>query len=296
MTDLFVDVPAFCAVVEAGGFAAAGRRLNLSRSAVGKAVARLEHRLHARLFHRTTRSQSLTEAGQTFHEHCQRASAELLAGKALLESGQKTVTGRLRVSLPVLFGRLCVAPVLLRLAESQPELQLDLEFSDRPVELMADGYDLAVRMGPLGDSPGLTVRRVATERMSIVAAPAYIARHGHPSCLADLAQHRAVAYGWRGRIQDWLIPGQPSESRTIRPPTRLCFDDLGAIVDAAVAGFGLAWLPDWLVGEQIGAGTLVPILAETAYRVSAIRAVWLETPYLPRRIRVAIDALAAELK
>jgi DNA-binding transcriptional LysR family regulator len=295
MTDLFVDVPTFCAVVEAGGFSAAGRRLHLSRSAVGKAIARLERRLHVRLFHRTTRSQTLTEVGQAFYEHCQRASAELLAGKALLESGQTTVTGRLRVSLPVLFGRLCVAPILLRLADSQPELELDLEFSDRPVDLMADGYDLAVRMGRLGDSPGLTVRRVASERMSIFAGPAYLERHGRPSCLADLTQHQAVAYGWRGRVQAWLIPGQTSEPRTICPPTRLRFNDLGAIVDAAVRGFGLAWLPDWLVSDQVKSGTLLPILAETAYHVFPIHAVWLETPYLPRRIRVAIDAIAADL-
>ena len=292
MIDLFADIPAFCAVVEAGSFSAAGRRLNLSRSAVGKAVARLERRLNVRLFHRTTRRQSLTEAGQTFYEYCQRASAELLAGKSVLESGRKTVTGRLRVSLPVLFGRLCIAPVLLRLTDSHPGLELDIGFSDRPLELIESGLDLAVRMGPLGDSPGLAARRIASERMAIFAGPAYIRQHGSPATLAELPRHHAVAYGRGGRVQGWLIPGEGTRPQDICPLARLRFDDLGAIADAAAAGYGLAWLPDWLVREQVQSGALVPVLAEVATHVSPIHAIWPETPYLPRRVRVAIDALA----
>src|SRR4051794_38324289 len=126
MTDSFNDVPAFVAAVEANGFSAAARRMHVSRSAVGKAIARLEARLSTRLFHRTTRNQTLTEDGMAFFEHCVRAMEELNAGKARLEVGRGSVSGRLRVSMPVLFGRLCIAPVLTKLAAANPDLELEL--------------------------------------------------------------------------------------------------------------------------------------------------------------------------
>lgn len=131
MIGRLAGLPVFIEAVEAQGFSAAAARLNLSRSAVGKSVARLEDRLGVRLFHRTTRSQSLTEDGQAFYEHCLRALAEIRAGEAMLESGRLEVAGRLRVSMPVLFGRRCVAPILAGLAGKHPKLELDLSFSDR---------------------------------------------------------------------------------------------------------------------------------------------------------------------
>ncbi len=293
MTDSFADVPVFVAVVEAAGFSVAARRLNLSRSAVGKAVARLEGRLGARLFHRTTRSQSLTEDGQAFYERCQRALDELRAGKALLESGRTTASGKLRVSMPVLFGRLCIAPVLTRLAAEHPDLDLDLGFSDRLADLIEDGYDLAVRMGPLGAGAGLKRRRIAHERMTVFASPDYLSRHGAPAALADLAHHRAVTYGRNGRVRTWLFPRDGAPPQEATPPTRLRFDDLDAIADAAAAGFGLAWLPHWLVRDRLRSGELVPVLADLPALVSDIHAIWPEAPYLPTRVRLAIDALAA---
>lgn len=287
------DIPAFVTVVETGGFSAAARRMNVSRSAVGKAVARLEHRLGVRLFHRTTRRQSLTEDGQAFHERCRRALDELRAGAALLDSGRTTVSGKLRVSVPVLFGRLCVAPVLLNLAAIHPDLQIDLSFSDRPVDLIEDGFDLAIRNGALGDAPGLMARLVARPRTSVFAAPAYIGRHGAPATLDDVARHTAIVYARGGRIERWRFPRAGAAPLELSPSTRLRLDDLGAIADAAVAGFGLAWLPGWLVRAQVASGALVRI--ELPALVSDSHAVWPETPHLPLRVRVAIDALVAEL-
>lgn len=292
MIDLLNDVPAFVAAVEAGGFSAAARRLNLSRSAVGKAVARLEDRLGVRLFQRTTRSHSLTDDGQAFYEHCQRALGELRAGKALLETGRKTAGGKLRVSMPVLFGRLRVAPVLTRLAATHPGLELELDFRDRHVDLVHDAFDLAVRNGALGGGPGLMARRIAHERTTVCASPAYVDRHGLPAGLPDLARHQAVTYCRNGRTQTWLFPREGGPPHEVAPPTRLRFDDLGAILDAAVAGFGLAWLPDWLVGDSIGSGDLVRVLPDAPSLVSDVHAIWPEAPHLPVRVRVAIDALA----
>lgn len=294
MLDTFTEVPVFVAVVEGGSFAVASRRLNLSRSAVGKAVARLEGRLSVRLFHRTTRSQSLTEDGRAFHEHCQRALNELQAGEAMLASGHKAVIGKLRVSVPVLFGRLCVAPVLTRLALVHPGLELDLSFSDRIVDFFEDGFDLAVRNGPLGGGSGLMARRIAREKKMVFASPGYIERHGVPEKLDDLSRHWAITYGRSGRVQRWLFPRDGAEPAAAIP-TRLRFDDLGAIAEAAVCGAGLAWLPDWLVRDKVQSGQLVPVLANVPALVSDVYAIWPETPYLPTRVRVAIDTLAAEL-
>ncbi len=295
MLDTFTDVPVFVAVVEEGGFSAASRRLNLSRSAVGKAIARIESRTAVRLFHRTTRSQALTQDGQAFYEHCQRALVELRAGEALLDSGRKVVSGRLRVTVPVLFGRLCVAPVLTRLAAAHPGLELDLCFSDRLVDLLEDGFDLAVRNGPLGDGSGLMARRIARETTMIFASPAYLERHGTPESLDDLIGHQAVTYGRNGRVQRWLFPREGAAPQEVNLPTRLRLDDLDAIADAAAAGFGLAWLPGWLVRSRVEAGDLVSVLPGIPALTSDIHVIWPETPYLPTRVRAAIDALAAKV-
>src|ERR1700730_11614079 len=170
MSDRLTGVSVFVEAVEAGGFSAAALRLNLSRSAVGKTIARLETRLGTRLFYRTTRSQNLTEDGHAFYERCLRALDEIRMGEAMLDSGRREVVGRLRVSMPVLFGRHCVAPLLTDLARRHPKLELDLDFSDRLVDLMEDGFDLAVRNGAPGEGAGLMVRRLAYQRMTVCAS------------------------------------------------------------------------------------------------------------------------------
>ncbi len=295
MSDALNGVAVFVAAVEAGGFSAAATRLNLSRSAVGKTVARLEARLGVRLFHRTTRSQSLTEGGQIFYERCLRALEELRAGEAVLESGRKDAVGRLRVSMPVLFGRRCVAPILTRLARDHPGLELDLNLSDRPVDLIEDGFDLAIRNGPLSDGTGLMTRRIARQRMTVCAAPAYLAEHGVPGSLDDLSAHTAVTYVRSGRSRPWLFPlaaGKPVETT---PRARIRLDDLEAISDAVAAGFGLGWLPCWLIRDRVRTGELVPVLAHLPRLVFESHALWPQTPHLPLRLRLAIDALVADL-
>jgi len=294
MIDSFDDVPAFVAVVEMGGFSAAAKRLNLSRSATSKAVARLEQRLNVRLFQRTTRSLGLTDEGQVFFERCDRAMAELRVGKALLESGRLIASGKLRISMPVLFGRMKVAPILLRLAEAHPALELELDFHDRLVDLVNDGFDLCVRNGPTGNAAGLMVRRIAREEMVVCASPSYLARHGAPGGPADLSGHKAIVYTRNGRTQIWRFPRGKLTPAEVSPPTRLRLDDLGAILDAAVAGYGLAWLPNWLIAENLQIGALVPLCSRTPALTSDICALWPEAPYLPVRVRVAINALVEE--
>ncbi|MDF2527400.1 MAG: LysR family transcriptional regulator [Enterobacter mori] len=169
MTDTLKDIPVFVAAVEAGSFAQAAIRLHLSRSAVGKSIARLEERLGVRLFQRTTRSQRLTDNGALFYERSLRALEEIRGAESLLETGKQQISGRLRVAMPVLFGRQCVAPLLIALAQEHPGLELEMSFSDRVVDLVEEGFDMAVRNGTLQDSSVLVARKLGEHRMVLCA-------------------------------------------------------------------------------------------------------------------------------
>ncbi|MFK8253324.1 LysR substrate-binding domain-containing protein [Ancylobacter terrae] len=294
MSDVLHGIDVFVAAVEDGSFAAAATRLHLTRSAVAKTVARIETRLGVRLFHRTTRSQALTEDGQLYYERCVRALDELRAGAAALDSGRREVAGRLRVSAPVLFGRRCVAPVLAQLTRRHPALELEISFNDRLVDLVEDGFDLAIRNGEIGNGTGLMTRVVGLQRMSVCAAPSYLEQHGRPENLADLAAHQAIHYGRAGHAKGWAFP-LPGGMVEAMPPGRLRFDDLETIADAAEAGHGLAWLPCWLIRDRVRTGALVPLLADLPRLVFKTHALWPQSPYLPLRVRLAIDALAEKL-
>lgn len=297
MYDPFRGISVFVEAVDAGGFSAAAERLNMSRSSVGKAIARLEQRLGSRLFHRTTRSISLTEDGQGFYEYCQQALQAIRDGEAQIESGQQQVSGRLRVSMPVLFGRRCVAPVFSNLSRQYPELDIELSFNDRLVNLVDDGFDLVVRIGPLDASAdNLVARKIAHQHMVICAAPTYLAACGIPQNIDEIHQHKTIAYGREGRINPWRFPASDDDRAvTVEPNAKLRFDDIESIADAAAAGLGLAWLPYWLIRERIVAGELATVLENRPGMVIESYALWPQTLHLPLRVRVAIDALCRDL-
>lgn len=295
MNERLNGIAAFVQSVEAGSFALAAERMQLTRSAVGKSIARLERRLGVRLFHRTTRRQNLTEDGQAYYERCVRALAELDAGEAALDTGRRSPTGRLRVSVPVVFGRHCVAPVLLELARQHSGLIVETSFSDRVVDLVEEGFDLAVRIGALSDSASLSARRLGTQRMGICAAPSYLAKHGRPTHVDDFSQHVGIAYGRGGQTAAWRVRGADGQIREPRINCRLRFDDLQAIADAAVGGAGLAWLPCWLMTPHVRAGTLTLVMDSERVLATDIHAVWPHTRYLSSKMRTAIDALAAQI-
>ncbi len=292
MRDNLDGVAVFVETVEAGGFARAAERLALTRSAVGKTVARLEARLGVRLFHRTTRSQSLTEEGQIYYERCQRALAELRQGEALLETGRHDVRGKLKISMPVLFGRYCVGPIFLELAQEHPKLELDLRFSDSVVDLIAEGFDLAIRNGELGGGHGLSARKIASQPKILCAAPSYLAAHGVPTDLTDLANHDALVYWRNEQAYPWVLRDRNGATVTARLKWRLQFDNQEAIADAALRGMGVAWLPSWLVRDGVKAGRLVPLLEDCSSIPPDTHAVWPTAQHIPLRLRVALDALA----
>ena len=295
MSDILDGVTTFVRVVETGSFALAAERMDVTRSAVGKVIVRLEKRLGVRLLNRTTRSQSLTEAGQAYYDRCVRALAELEAAEADLDSGRREPKGRLRVSVPQAFGHHCVAPVLLGLARRHPQLKIDISVTDRFVDVVEEGFDLVVRIGPLVDSVSLAARRLGVQYASIGAAPAYLARHGKPSRVDEFHGHTIIAYSRNGVIEPWNVLDVDGQIRRADVEPQLSFDDMQGIVDAAIAGFGLAWLPSWLLARYAATGQLVSVM-ENCFRPSQeIHVVWPKSRYLALKTRCAIDALVAEI-
>lgn len=290
--DSFSGISVFIQAVEAGSFIRAAERLHLTRSAVGKTIARLEERLGVRLFQRNTRSQSLTAEGRAYYERCLRALEELEQAQAQVGDGQREPAGQVRISAPVLFGRLRLAPVLVELARRWPQLEIAASFTDRRVDLIEEGVDLVLRSGPMSDTSHLVARKMGVQTMMLCASPAYLAQHGRPRRFSDLAQHHGILYGKTG---GWPIRDEAGQVRTAPVASRLRFDDLEAIADAAVAGAGLAHLPCWLIGEHVKAGRLVKLMPEASFAAIDMHLAWPPTRHLPLRVRTVIDALAGAL-
>ncbi|WP_274424884.1 LysR family transcriptional regulator [Chelativorans sp. YIM 93263] len=293
--DRLTSMAVFVKAADLGSFAAAAAALDLSGPMVGKHVRFLEERLGVRLINRTTRRQSLTEFGRAYYERCRVVLAEAEAADALAADQFAEPRGKLRVTMPVHFGRRCVAPVLLELAQQYPALELDLSFNDHITDLAEDGYDLAIRTGSLQDKAGVIARRVAHQRMVVCASPAYLERHGRPQRIEDLERHHAVVYRRSGPAAPWLFPRDGEPAVAITPLNRMRLDDLDAIADAATVGLGLAWLPYWLVRERIRSGALIELLPDEPEFLYDAYALWLQTPHLPSKIRLAVDALVAAL-
>jgi DNA-binding transcriptional LysR family regulator len=294
--DRLTSMAVFVKAVDLGSFATAAAALDLSGPMVGKHVRFLEERLGVRLINRTTRRQNLTDFGRAYYERCRMVLAEAEAADALAADQLSEPRGKLRVIMPVHFGRRCVAPILLELARQHPKLELDLSFSDPIADLAEDGCDLAIRTGTLEDRAGVMARRVARQRMVVCASPSYLEMHGSPRLIEDLGRHQAILYRRSNRVvQPWLFPRNGEPAQEVTPVSRLRLDDLDAIADAAAAGMGLAWLPYWLVRERIQTGALVVLLPEQPGFLYDAYALWLQTPHLPLKVRLAVDALAATL-
>jgi len=214
---------------------------------------------------------------------------------AAVESSRDEPRGRVRVTMPVAVGRHCVAPVLMALGRQHPALELDLSFTDRVVDVVHEGVDLALRVGPLRDSHDLVARRLGLHRMVVCASPGYLQSAGSPSGPEDLPSHRCLVYARNGRFKHWQFHDAEGRLVDMDVSHRWRFDDLEAIAEAAAAGLGLAWLPCWLVREPVASGRLERVLTDLPGLVFDTHLIWPQAPHLPLRVRAAIDALAAEL-
>ncbi|MFM9434846.1 DNA-binding transcriptional LysR family regulator [Janthinobacterium sp. CG_23.3] len=249
----------FVGVVDAGSFTAVGRALDMSTVMVSKHIAALEQQLGARLLNRTTRRQSLTEIGELYCEHCRQILAQIRVADSGAQAMRATARGTLKVSAPVAFGSECLAPAMTAYLDQYPEVNLDLNLSNRNSDLVEEGLDAAIRVGPLDDS-SMVARPLRPFKHAICASPDYLARFGTPLTPADLARHQCLDFlHWR-RLVRWRL--EPSEAAPALPASRFRSNNGHALMQAALAGFGIVMQPEIVLAEQIQRGRLVPLLAQ----------------------------------
>ncbi|SDF26590.1 LysR substrate-binding domain-containing protein [Phytopseudomonas seleniipraecipitans] len=275
----------FVAVAECGQFTAAAERLGLSSSQVSRQIARLEERLHTRLFYRTTRKVALTEAGQTFLQHCQRlqdAREEALNAIGDLASEPK---GLLRMTCAVAYGERFIVPLVTAFAARHPRLSVDIELSNRTLDLVQDGFDIAIRLGRLQDSRMLATR-LAPRRMYLCASPDYLQRYGRPHSLSELARHNCLV----GSSDTWTFQLDGREASQRIQGNWRC-NSGQAVLDAALGGLGLCQLPDYYVLEHLRSGALVSLLDNHQPPNTAVWALYPQQRHLSPKVRQLIDAL-----
>ena len=279
----------FVQVAETRSFVAAGRLLGVSASAVGKSMARLEARLGVRLFHRSTRSMTLTAEGTQFLERSRRILAEIEAAELELSQATAAPRGRLRVSLPLVSS--LVLPVLGEFMRQYPEIELDLDFSDRMVDVIEEGFDAVVRTGTPSDSR-LSARKLGQFQMMLVASPAYLAQHGVPQRAADLAQHSCLHYRYpnTGKLETWPLQAVPDEAEWQLPTSMVC-NNIETRVCFALQGLGIACLPDFAIRGAIADGSLLTVLNEQVQRTGTFHVLWPSGRQVTPKIRVFVDFL-----
>ena len=291
--DKTAEMKIFIGAVEQGSFSAAGRALDLTPSAVSKQIQRLEDRLGVRLFNRSTRHIHLTEAGELFHERCKRIVDAIEEAEETVASLREQVRGRLKVSATAAFARGEVLPRLNAFLEQYPDLELQIELTDRPVDVVEEGFDAVIRLQEQVDDPSLIARKLAVNRRIICAAPAYIEAHGMPESPGDLLNHNCLTLYTVSRFNDWEFEGE-EDSRVLHVSGNFQANTADALYAAALGGAGLARLSTWLVAPDIRAGRLVPVLPQYTHEKSAYYVLYPHRRHLSPKVRAFVDFLAEQ--
>lgn len=289
--DRFEEMRTFVKVVESGSITGAAERLGIAKSAVSRRLADLEGRLAVQLFRRTTRTMSLTDSGASFHEHCLRILAELEEAELGVSRDHGTLRGRLRVAVPLSFGLGHLAPAIDAFLADHPEVEFDLDLNDRQVDLLAEGFDLAVRIAELRDS-SLIARRLAPVRHAVCASPGYLARHGTPCAAAELSAHDCLVYSnaTSPGLWEYLDPdGQPGR---VAVRARMQANNGDCLRQAAEDGHGIILSPTFILYRAIEEGRLTPILTDHRWPTLHAHAVYPRTRHLSQRVRAFVDFLA----
>ena len=289
--DRFHAIEAFVKVVETGSFARAAERLGVSVSSVSRHVTELEAHLDARLLNRTTRRLSLTEIGRTFHERCVQLLADLEEAEESAGEGAVVPRGTLRLTCGVTFGTRHLAPAIAEFMARYPQMRFDAELSDRVVDLVDEGFDAAVRIGAVGGQ-NLVARKVGVTQLVCCAAPAYLAQHGEPQVPEDLAAHACLTYAYTPQSGHWPFRDREGRERNVRV-SGPAHANSGSFLEAlAVAGLGIAFEPDFIVGPDVRAGRLVPILRAFAPPAADVNVVYPSRRHLSAKVRAFTDFLA----
>ena len=291
--DKFLEMQTFAAVVDAGSFVRAAESLDMSKAAVSRYVADLEGRLGVRLLHRTTRKLSLTEEGRAFHARCKALLGELEEAEAEITASATRASGLVKINVPVTFGILHLAPLWSDFMAANPGVTLDVTLSDRVVDLVDEGYDLAVRIGSLPNS-SLVSRKLASTRVVLCASPAYLKKHGRPKHPADLAAHTVLAYSLLVMGDHWAFEGpQGTEHAVVHPVLRTNSGDTCRA--AALKHQGIIFQPSFLVEDDLRSGALVELMPQYRSAEFGIYAVYPSRQFVSAKVRLLIEFLAKAL-
>jgi DNA-binding transcriptional LysR family regulator len=286
MTDRFEDIRTFIAVVQAKGFAGAGERLGLAKSAISRRVSDLEDRLGTRLLHRTTREVRLTESGADFYDRGIKLLADLEEAEDFAAKGGNSPIGKLRVTAPVSFGIACMSPILGEVSARYPRLSVQMEFLDRHTDLVREGFDVAIRISRMKDS-SLIARKLAPIRHAVCGSPDYFRKHDKPKVPADLRHHKALLYSYADPRQAWQFTG----SDPVLVPSDFSCNNGDVLREMAAAGCGLAFLPTFIIHQAVAEGRLETCLTDYSRETIGLYAVFPSTRNLSAKVRVFIDLL-----
>jgi DNA-binding transcriptional LysR family regulator len=282
-------VTEFVAVAETNSFTSAASKLKTSVAQISRRVSALEQRLAVKLLHRTTRKVSLTEAGQLYYQQCKHLLEGLELAELAVTQMQAEPRGVLRVTAPVTYGEMNLAPLLNQFLEKHPQVTLDLILTNQRLDLIEQGVDLAIRLGRLQDS-SLIVRRLSSRQMHVCASPKYLERFGEPHTLSELGRHQCLV----GSVDYWHFKEQNRE-KSLRVAGRIKCNSGFALVDAAKRGLGLVQLPDYYVQEALDSGELIEVLSDYRDDREGIWALYPPSHNLSPKVRLLIDFLAKEL-
>jgi DNA-binding transcriptional LysR family regulator len=281
----------FVTVAKMGSFTVAANEIGISKSALGKSIAKLEHHLGTLLFHRTTRKLSLTTEGEAYLASCKQALDTLQNAESALQLKYGQPTGRVRVDMPVSFGRQVMMPILLDMAEHYPDLQLITTFNDKLIDPVEEGVDLAIRFGELKDSSEIVAKKLNDQQLIFCASTRYLARYGRPESLSELKNHRCIM-AWRGgKPLGWLTQTELGDNVRINPEPFHQVSDGDAMVDACLAGAGIIQFPASLLHQWIDSGELIEILSHDRPAPTELNVIWPKTKYLTLSVRFIIDEL-----
>jgi len=292
--DRLVAMEMFVRIVETGNFSAVARQLGTTQPTISKQLTALEQRLQTRLLNRSTRSISLTEAGAAYYERCRRILDEVREAEGALGKLQSALSGTLHVNGSIALGQIFLTPLLLRFQRQYPELAIELSLSDRYIDLVEEGADLAVRIGRLADS-NLVARRLGSTRRVVVATPAYLAAHGTPRRPEDLAQHSCLLYAYLSTGNEWSFNGPDGEIR-VRVQGNFKANNGDAIRQALLANVGVAMSPDWLIHDKLESGEVVVLLPEFTPPPLDINAVYPSGRHVSTKVRTFIEFLQEEFR
>lgn len=286
----FDEMEAFVRIVEAGSLTGAADQLDVAKSAVSRRLAELERRLGVRLLTRTTRSMTLTDAGQTYYQRVRDVLAAVEDAECTVREESGSVSGRIRLAAPLSFGIAHLGPALREFARVHPAVEFDIDLNDRQVDLVAEGFDLAIRIASLADSR-LAARRLTRVRRAVLASPGWWAEHGTPATPRDLAEHQALEYSNAPR-SGWAYQASNGSRRSVQVPTAMRANNGEFLRDAAIAGMGVVLQPNFITHRAIDAGELVPVLTEYDWQALDAWAVYPRSRFLPQRVRALVDFLA----